>query len=286
MSTIKKILVPFEDNIMSIRALEYAAMFATGIGAKITVFHLADSTDYQSLAEFKEELNTLIEEQFRPKLKSIQQIYPDLHKIAIQTLGLQTSIHKHIVGFAKENAFDLIIMRSHKLKKGDDWELHFKDTNAYKVTLEATCPVFTFTNIPEKPKLKNILMPIDLSEGSLFKVPYTISLAKQFGSTIHLLSASENSDDIEELQQQIKELYRELEDRGVRAVKNEICTKTLPEAISDYTNSNDIDLIVIMSRPKFRWSDLWISPKAKKIISHSKIPVISMRSDRPMDIEL
>jgi nucleotide-binding universal stress UspA family protein len=42
MKNIKKILVPFDNNLRSIAALDYAAMFATGIEANITALHLAD----------------------------------------------------------------------------------------------------------------------------------------------------------------------------------------------------------------------------------------------------
>lgn len=286
MSTFKKILVPFDDNMKSIGALEYAAMFASGIGAKITALHLANPKDYHSKDEFRKELADMVEQQLRPKLLDIQKTYPDIKKIDLQIRGLEKPIYDHIVEFVDENDIDFIVMRSHGLPDMDDWELHLRSTNAYKVVLESPCPVFTFTQIPTQPKMKNILVPLDLSEGSMYKVPFATSLAEQFGARVHLVSASEHKEDHDQLQQQLNELRNDLNHRNIEVVSNGLYPGTLPAAISAYTEQADIDLVVIMSRPGFRWSDLWVSPKAKRIISHSKVPVVSIRSNKPLEVDL
>jgi nucleotide-binding universal stress UspA family protein len=283
MKKIKKILVPFDDNLRSIVALDYAAMFASGIEAKITALHLADPDDYQSMTEYKNEVADMVNDELRPKLKQIQQRYPDIHKIDLQIRGLQKPIHDHIIEFAAENEIDFIVLRSHGLPGEGNWEDHFKSTIAYKVVLEALCPVFTFTKTPELPKIKNILVPVDLTEGSLFKLPFAINLALQFGAILHLLSASDDEDDMEELKEQIYEIEEEVRYKKVE-VQHHIIQNTLPVAIDEYTADHEIDLTIIMNRPGFRWSDLWISPKAKRIITHSKVPVISLRSSKPVDI--
>ena len=286
MSNFKNILVPFDDNAQSIGALEYAAMFASGIGAKITALHLADPKDYHSKEEFQQELTEMIAQQLRPKLQEIQQTYGDVRKIDLQTRGLEKSIPQHIVEFSKENEIDFVVMRSHGLPNTDDWDMHLKSTNAYQVVLESTSPVFTFTQIPVKPKMKNILVPLDLSEGSLYKVPFAVSLAQQFDATLHLVSASEHKEDQEELQQRLDAVSNELTEKGIKIIKNSLFPGTLPAAIHAYTDKSGIDLVIIMSRPGFKWSDLWVSPKAKRIISHSKVPVVSIRSNKPLEVDL
>jgi nucleotide-binding universal stress UspA family protein len=283
MKNIKKILVPFDNNLRSIAALDYAAMFATGIEANITALHLADPQDYHSIREFNNKISDLVNDELRPKLKEIQSNYPDIKKIDLQIRGLHKPIHRHIIDFALENKIDFIILRSHGMPGEENWEDTFKSTTAYKVVLEATCPVFTFTKMPERPKIDHILVPLDLSEGSLHKVPFAITLAKQFDATLHLLSASEQEEDLEELKEQLFELDEEIKHKNVN-VENTVNKNALPQAIDSYTKKHSIDLIIIMNRPGFRWSDLWISPKAKRIISHSKVPVISLRSNKPVEI--
>ena len=232
MSNIKKILVPYDDNLRSIGAIEYASMFASGIGAKITALHLADPKDYRSVTDFKVKIREWAEEQLRPKLRQIQQDYPDIHKIDLQIRGLEKPLHRHILDFADENETDFIVLRSHGLPNSSDWELFLSDTNAYKVVLESTCPVFTFTKVPSNPRLKDILVPLDLSEGSLYKVPLAIELGKQFGATLHLLSASEHKEDIEDLKQQLEEIQHEVEKIGVHCENLGVYPDALPIGFS------------------------------------------------------
>jgi nucleotide-binding universal stress UspA family protein len=284
MSQIKKILVPFDDNERSIRALEYAAMFATGIGAKITALHIADPKDYRSKNEFQASLKNLIDQQLRPALNRIQRRYTEIVKIDLQVRGMEMPLNEHIVNFANDNSIDFIILRNHGESKNEDWESVFNNTTAYKVVLEASCPVFTFTQVPEHPQIKNILVAIDLSEGSLNKVPIALSIAKQFESTIHLVSASEHDDDNEKLNEMLDKLSNQLNDQGVKLIKRAVVSSTLPSAIMEYTKEQLIDLVIIMSRPGFRWTDLWVSPKAKRIINQSEVPVLSIRSNHPLEI--
>lgn len=286
MTKITNILVPFDDNIRSIRALEYAAMFATSIGAKITALHIADPKDYHSKEEFDKDLLGLVENQLRPKLAEIRRNYTDIRKIDLQIRALEYSIPQHIIDFALEKQIDFIVMRSHGLSQAHDWELHFKSTNAYKVLLDAPCPVFTFTQAPDTPKMKNIVVPLDLSEGSLFKVPFAITLAEQFNAKLHLVTSSEYKEDQVELNRQMDDIYSKVTASGINVVKGEVFTGTLPEAIFSHCEQHAIDLIIIMSRPGFRWSDLWVSPKAKRIVSVSKVPVVSLRAEKPFDAGL
>lgn len=283
MEDLKRILVPFDDNLRSIKALEYAAMFASGIGAKITALHIADPTQYKSKVDFEKELSEMVDDQLRPELNKIQKSFPDVKKIDLQIRGKDRPLEGHIVDFAKENEIDFIIMRSHGLAKDSDWELNFKSTIAYKVVLGATCPVFTFTQMPENLKIKNILMPIDLMESSLFKVPLCLSLAKRFNATINLLSASEDKNDHEGLEQQLVEVYNDIKLKGIEVQKAPVQQATFSSSILSFTAKNNIDLVVLMNRPGFRWSDLWISPIAKKIISQATVPIISIRANKPLE---
>jgi nucleotide-binding universal stress UspA family protein len=283
MEDLKRILVPFDDNLRSIKALEYAAMFASGIGAKITALHIAEPTQYKSKVDFEKELSEMVDDQLRPELNKIQKSFPDVKKIDLQIRGKDRPLEGHIVDFAKENEIDFIIMRSHGLAKDSDWELNFKSTIAYKVVLGATCPVFTFTQMPENLKIKNILMPIDLMESSLFKVPLCLSLAKRFNATINLLSASEDKNDHEGLEQQLVEVYNDIKLKGIEVQKAPVQQATFSSSILSFTAKNNIDLVVLMNRPGFRWSDLWISPIAKKIISQATVPIISIRANKPLE---
>lgn len=286
MLSFNKILIPFDDQVISKGALEYAALIASNTGASITALFLANPKDYASKEAFNAQVKKMVDEQIYPKLEEVRLKYPNIHKIDLQIRGLIKPIYQHVLDFANENKVDFIVTRSHGYHNSEDWEDHLNNTNAYKIVLEAKCPVFTFTSIPESPKLKNILLPVDLSQGSLFKLPLVIELARKFNSTIHLLSSSEDTDEHADLESQLLSVHEDLQSKSLSTKKNKIEQKSMAEAIIDYTNKQNMDLVAIMSRPGFRWSDLWVSPKAKQILAQSKIPVLSIRSDKPLKIEV
>ncbi|MEM7109252.1 MAG: universal stress protein [Bacteroidota bacterium] len=283
MENSKKIVVPFDADDRSLKALTYAAKLATGLGAHIIALHVFDADQFGSKAQFQTEFDHLINKRLKPLLMRIGEAYPKVKKIQLQTLGKTHSLPRHIIEFAATHQIDFIVMRSHGLADMNDWERHFRTINAYQVVLEAQCPVFTFTETSTHPQLKHILVPIDLSDGSLFKVPLAVSLAQKFGACLHLLSASEYKEDHEELQEKLDNVRGQIANEGVRLKSNPIFVGTLREAVQSYAKSTEIDLVTIMSRPGFRWSDIWVSPKAKRIISRSRVPVLSLRSKQPFD---
>lgn len=279
---LKKILVPFSYDDESIGALNYAAMLASSMNAEITALHLAATKDYRTKSEFHDEVKKLVSSKLRPRLTEIQKLYPSIEKIKLQYLGMEKPVHEHIVSFVEENEIDFVVMRSHGLPKKNDFELHFKNTTAFKVVMACPCPVFTFTMIPQRLFIKDILMPLDLSDGSLKKVPFAIALAKEHGAKIHLLSAIEHKEDRQELIEQMEEVYDLVRKSGVKHIKQIMFDKLLIDSIDEYVENHQIDLLVVMSKPSFKWSDFWVSPKAKRVIAQSKIPVLSIRPTVPL----
>lgn len=278
---IHTILVPFSNDEASMGALNYASMIASIFNANIVALHLADPKDYRSKSEFQEKVTQMVEFQLKPRLKEIQSRFPKVQKIKLQYLGIDKPIHDHIVSFVKEHDIDLVVMRSHGLPKRRDFEIHFKKSITYQVVLECPCPVFTFTEIPQRASAKNILVPVDLSDGSLQKIPLVIEMAGKCKSKVHLLSAVENKEDRSGLLEQMQEVGEIISAAGVKEVSQEIVDQSMLEAINEYVTRHEIDLIVVMSKPGFKWSDLWISPKAKRLIMESKVPVLSIRPPAP-----
>ncbi len=283
----QNIIVPVSDFEVSLKALEYAGMLSAQTEATITVLHLVDPEKLKSKEDLRMKLNLLVETKIRPHFTEAVKSNPNLKKIKIETRGLTYDIADHILDFARDKQADLIIMGSHGLPTKDRWESHLKDTNAYKVVLEATCPVLTFTTVPKASSISKIILPMDLSDGSQLKVPLAIKMARQFSATIDILSVVEKYGGKEEnqliaLQQAV---IGRLENEGIRS--NCIIRKDekLSEVALKYSEETNADLMIIMNRPASMWSDLFVSPGAQRIISFSKIPVLSLRAkDRNVDL--
>lgn len=277
----EQILVPFHNNQQWISAMPYASMLASGTKASIIGLHLTKYTDHTNVVEGGL-MDKKITEQLWPELLKIQGKYPAVKKLSIHTLRQTKAAHKHILEYAHENNMDCIVMRNHDQTHPGSSETDLCKTQAYYVGLESECPVFTFKQSSESAQMKNILLPLDLSHGSLYKVPVASGLALRYGARIHLLSASEHKEDLDEIEQQMVEVKKRLKIKGIQVQESDVQQDTSSDAIARYCEKHRIDLIVIMSRPAFRWSDKWMSPSARKVMTRSKVPVLSVRTDQPM----
>lgn len=116
--------------------------------------------------------------------------------------------------------------------------------------------------------LDNILVPHDTRKESVAAAGHAFRIAQAFDSTVHGLYAVESSsvldgppsDDAEHSHEEIDSIVREelerqgdaaltqmadrAESRGVPFVR-EIRTESVPQAILDYADENDIDMIVM-----------------------------------------
>jgi len=275
----KHILVPFHKTKASLKALEYAAMLSIGEDTTVTALHLVDQDQYTSKEAFDFDIKKITELEVRPMLIEASKINPNLKKIKLQVMAKEEEISAHILDFAKDNEVDFIVMNSHGLPESDMWEHQLEDTIAYQVVLEARCPVFTFTQEPKTKKLAKIILPLDLTGGSMKKVPLAVQMAKQFKASLHIFSVvedldSKEADKIREMQKEVLDLAK---NKRIEASKIIIEADELFVPLMEFGESIAADLIVIMNRPKALWDDLFVAPGAKRIISFSRTPVLSLR---------
>lgn len=275
----KTIVVPVANFDLSLEALTYVGQLSMNMPVQVFVLHLLDPKQFKDKKAFQDKLNQLVELKIRPRLERVKATNPELKKIHLETRGISESITDHILDFAKEKKADYIVMGEHGLPPKDRWEKHLEDTTSYEVVLASRCPVFSFTQVPKPQPPKHIVLPLDLSEGSKLKVAYAIDLARRFSAKITLISAYKptepaNRTKLETLQE---EVAAQLGAEGL--LVNRIVQKGL--SLADVTLQNleaiGADLVIIMSRPSNRFGDLWVAPGVKRIISFSKVPVLSLR---------
>ncbi len=273
-----RILVPISDFDLSLRALEFAGYIAKVFEAEVIAFHLIDPSKFRSKEDFKIEFFKFVEMQIKPKLKKAAAENPGLKKIKLETRPLEDPVAEHIVAFSEEIKADFILMGSHGQTGEEAWEDRFQKTIAYQVVLASEVPVFTFTSLPKTVSIKNILMPIDESEGSLIKVGLATQLAKGFGASISLFSIYTDDKQKIRLQKIHEQLKSKLNELGIGATGYFSEDNELSESLLSYAEDANADLIIIMNRPSNRWKELFITPGAKQIISTSKIPVLSLQA--------
>ena len=140
MLPVKKILVPTDFSASSDQAIDYAAMIAKAFKANIILLHIAEAIPYDAS-------DSLIVVEGWPTLHKIAQArLNEVRKklvakgLAVKTHMLLGSPYREIVGKAKQEKADMIVMGTHGRRGVDHFLL---GSVAEKVVRLAGCPVVT-----------------------------------------------------------------------------------------------------------------------------------------------
>lgn len=149
-------------------------------------------------------------------------------------------------------------------------------------------------------RIKNILIPIDFSEGSKNTMNYAVEIAKAMEATIHIIHVIEPiifSSDIVMTKYGFDELPNELE---IYAAKDlELITRTLvdsgiglktkilhgkaDEEILIYAMKNHINLICISTHGKGNLENFFFGSTTEKVLRRAKCPVLAVRVEEADD---
>jgi nucleotide-binding universal stress UspA family protein len=121
--------------------------------------------------------------------------------------------------------------------------------NAYKITSHSRNPVITVRRSKIPSNIDNIVLPLDMTFQTREKVPYTVELAKVFGSKIHLLTIRlSNLKSIEKkLHQYAEQVGSYLDSHKIPYTVEHLHGGNLTDLTLDYSRSIDADLISIMT---------------------------------------
>lgn len=220
MVKIKNILCPVDFSEFSLKAYDYAYSLARRYNAKLYLEHaIRPLTEYsyhvpqpwahdyyeQSKKVSGEELRKMVARQatngFKPEVV-VEIGFPD----------------ETILGFARKQAIDLIVMGSHGLRGMDRWLM---GSVTERVIRKAGCPVlavrkpahdFVAPKRTDDPvQLRKILMATDFSDHGQRAFAYAISLAMEYGAELTLLHVLDEIPQNEELASVTARLIHEME---------------------------------------------------------------------------
>lgn len=151
-------------------------------------------------------------------------------------------------------------------------------SSASKFIKNAPCPVLTTRATVFKPGCGSILMPIDTSAETREKVPTVIQLAQYFNATIKIVSVFDpgNSKYENELLPYIQQIKNFVKSKGVACTNKSIASRTVAEAIVDYANKNDCDLIVQMNKKDLALGEMFSGTMSQRIVDVSNVPVLTI----------
>lgn len=273
MEEIKKIIWATDGSIESGEALKYARFIAEKFNSETIGIHVIAMPDKLLSEYFREPESELYkwmdkaQERHRAKLTSIA------HEFATKGLYFRGAIlngepSKQIVEFARSEEANLIVMGKRGVGLTDRM---LTGSTTLRVLRESSVPVLAVSRKDREGtvEIRNILVPLDISQKADTTLNYAIDLAERINANISIVYVlSSDSSDYEIPFSTLKDLFtlssNKLAKRinkikikyGIRnkeAPKLEINTEVIQGinasiAIVDYASSKNIDLIVINTR--------------------------------------
>ena len=142
------------------------------------------------------------------------------------------------------------------------------------------CPIITLRSPKAENVIKNIILPVDLTAETREKVPIAVQIAKFYGAEIRIVSvfSPNNEKEENELLPYLNQIKKFVKEKGVNCTNKSIPTNNPAEAILDYAEKNNGDLIIQMNKKDLSISEMLGGGGtiSIKIIELSKIPVLSI----------
>ena len=266
----KTIIVPIDFSDESLDGLNMAMMLAKKTGANIQMAHVIGKNIYNN--ELPEKDNQVAKRKFEDilqKCKSGGNI-----NCALNYIIKEGKIFSEVTALADKFEDSIIVLSTH----GESgFEELFIGGNAYKIASHSKNPVITVRKCKIPPNIGKIVLPLDITLQTREKVPYTVKLAKLFGSEIHLITVRGSH-----LKSIEKKLYKYTEqvcsyfwDHDIPYKVEHLKGGNLTDLILNYSESVDADLISIMTEQERSVSNLLLGTYAHQMINKASVPVLS-----------
>ena len=276
---INRILVPVPLNHNMVSPIMQAIYFHEKFGSEIVLLHVESE-----LTIFQKWIPSRLQVKHRKKaLKKfcgqVNHFFPG-HPL-LKKLQYELVIGKlipSILRVATRRKSDLIIIK--KAARTHGKARVFRKENADKLISDSICPVMTIFKEPEINGINRILLPVDITKNTDKKVSWAISLAKKFGSSIHVVSVQHlNIESVHSLSYNKgrkikKKIWKNGMDSDLVLLKAE--QRTEDEVVLDYAKKIKPDLLVIMTHQETILFDNYLGAFAREIIHKSFVPVISI----------
>lgn len=279
-SNIEKIVVPTDFSPSSLVALEYAALIASKTKAKIYLLHVVEFYDSSSAGIIAEIDRDMIQRGALDKLNEIKDSSKALKGQEIEVHVTSGKIYQEVIKFEEQQNIDMVIMGAHGASGDTEMGVYMLGSNAHRVVYGSKIPVLTIRKRKKVPHFRNIILPLDITKETTQKVSLAIEWAKLFSSKIHVVTVSTLLDDIKQdsdyLRKKLKSVADEILENKVDCSVKMIRHTKIADSIFDYSKICKGDLIFIMKSQESGWNKYVMGARAKRVITGSEIPVISL----------
>lgn len=264
--TKNRILVPTNFSSQADLAFEQSVLLSRRTGADVYLLHIIPSlrmidNNSDSIDEIQSRLSTMADKFYSETGKKVHTRI-EVGKIIPQILAIEKELQPSFIFIGSDSSAK--IMSSTTLKLID----------------QVSCPVVVFAGRFDRMGCGKIVLPLDLTKETKQKVEQTIKMAKIYNSTVHIVSATSFTDELEcnRLKSQMNQVKMFFEKREIKCetvllkTKNDI--EIMANAINDYADDIKADLIVIMTRQETKMQKFFVGSMAIKLIRKSNVPIL------------
>ncbi|MBI1193003.1 MAG: hypothetical protein GC205_07510 [Bacteroidetes bacterium] len=273
---INRLLVPIDFSPLSLGALEFASFIAGSVKADITSLHVSEK-----LAEKGENSKEGIEQRLRQQWETLETHLPLDPSIQHQVRVAEGKIHENILLVADEEQTDLLVMGTNGIARLNPLTRFFLGSNTNRTVQASPLPVLTLREVRRPVKIRDILLPLDLTRQTQGKVNLAINMARLFDSRLHLVAVS---DYFESLQGKTPALERMMEEQAakIKAHSLEVSTEVIrhddvAHSVVGYADEIEADLILIVTAQETKLDSLLMGTRAARVIATAHRPVLSVR---------
>ncbi|MFM1876922.1 MAG: hypothetical protein RL266_2659, partial [Bacteroidota bacterium] len=272
---IERIVVPTDFSESAYVAIDHAVDIAKRFGAQIKLVHVLEKGAYQGIFAPSKKTEYSELEEAQQKLQEDANNLENRSGVSVSQEVVRGRIYDEIVKAAEEAEADLIVMGTHGTS---GWEEFFVGSNAFKVVTQSSCPVLSIQGKATQPDLKNIILPIDNTPETRQKVRYAATMAKKFGSTVHIASLlTDDTADIRfDFEKKVNQITEYLNREEIPFTTAFLQGSNLATMTMNFAESKGGNLIVMMTEQEPNLTGFLMGPFAQQIVNHSRIPVMSI----------
>ncbi|MGB7293932.1 MAG: universal stress protein [Thermodesulfobacteriota bacterium] len=293
---INKILWATDGSKVSHDAFNWARLFAKTFGAEITGIHVLKPIEKKiyEIAGRKLDVKSLMEKESADWSNQFDEIYRVLKK---EKLRFKHSVMEHykpyekIIQVADQENASLIVMGKRGLGLKDKTSV---GSNTLRVLQGSRVPVLAVKGKTTKilPKIKKILVPLDISEKFSTALDYALSLGEHLGAAVTVIYVeqlvsypyefpitilNEMRDMYDnQLKKRVEEISRQFENK--LRIKHKVVEAITPFlGIIRFAEGEKSDLIVMNTHGRKGLKKLFLGSVAEKVIYESPCSILALR---------
>jgi nucleotide-binding universal stress UspA family protein len=274
-TSISHILVPVDYSDKSVYGLQLAAKLNKFYKGKITVINVLKGVDPIWSDFFSPTERDDLLEKLNTHLRQFTNNYVGDQASKVECIIAKGPRCSTILETAENIGATLIVMGT---SRADNIKKQIIGTNALRIVSEAKCPVITTKLAPLGIDIKRLILPLDISKETREKTVDAVNIAKKLGADIKVVSAYTFNDELiySKLEAQLAQVVDFIKSHGVVCTGQILKVSDRTEAVLKYIDENMGDMIVITTHQQLEVVHSFMGSFAKGMISHAKVPVMSV----------